>query len=195
MANRPLIAETKVAVGSLIPGIPFQVYNEETFDNLTPAQVTSLLASNEVRGAHNVVSDVTNGDGTHNLVLHQIRMKNAADNGLRPSWSAVSAAETSIQSDAALAVTKRNAIYSKFATPIAGAVGQIINSLTAALHRDCMSFHLYMRGSGLIINAKGRITALAPNTSAPTEQHYTVTVDNDDWLVVSLNPDWADFSA
>lgn len=194
MATRPLIAETKLAVGSIIPGIPFQVYDEQTYTGLTNAQVTSLLARNEIRGVHNVASDTLVG-GLHDIVLHQIRMKNAADAGLRPSWAAVGVAEATVQSDAVLAVTKRDAIYNSFATPIAGAVGQIVNSLTAAMHRDCMSFDIYMGRKGLVLNSKGRIVSLLPNTKAPIEQHYTIDVDGDDWLVVSLNSQWADFIA
>lgn len=50
MANRTLLPETFMAVGSLILGIPYLVKNEETFTNITTAQVTALTNSPEVQG-------------------------------------------------------------------------------------------------------------------------------------------------
>jgi hypothetical protein len=50
-----------------------------------------------------------------------------------------------------------------------------------------MSFDIYMGRKGLVLNSKGRIVSLLPNTKAPIEQHYVIDVDGDDWLVVSLN--------
>lgn len=189
---RNLIAETKVAVGSLIPGVPFLVFNEETYTGLTATQVTALTNRNEVRGAHNVASD-TIVAGLHDIVLHQIRIKNASDAGLRPAWSAVDAAEIAVQNDNALAVTKRDTIYSSFATPIAGVVGQIISGLPAGQHRDAISFDIYMGRKGLVLNGKGRIVSLLPNTKAPMELHYLVDFDSDDWMLVSINSQYSDF--
>lgn len=84
MANRTLLPETFMAVGSLILGIPYLVKNEETFTNITTAQLTALTNSNEVHGSHNIASQVANG-ANWDVVSHQIRMYNSADAGLRPS--------------------------------------------------------------------------------------------------------------
>lgn len=191
--NRPLTQFTKLATGSLIPGIPFNVRNEEVY-NVPVDQIADFVDIPEIGGFHNVASDVDNLDGTHTLTLHQIRMKNESDAGLRPSWSAVDAAEISIAGDLAFALAKRDTIYSSFRSSAAGALNQILDSLSAALHRSLITFNLYMQGRGLIINAKGRVIGFTPVEQAPYENHYHLVVDGE-WLTVSLNPNWNDFIA
>lgn len=191
--NRPLTQFTKLATGSVIPGVPFNVRNEEVY-NVPVDQIADFVDIPEVGGFHNVASDIDNLDGTHTLTLHQIRMKNESDAGLRPSWSQVDAAELLLADDQALALSKRDTIYNGFRSAAAGALTQTLDSLTAALHRSLLSFNLYMQGRGVKINAKGRIIELAPVEQAPVETHYQLVIDGD-WLVVSLNPNWDDFIA
>ncbi len=193
MSNRPLTQYTKLAVGSLIPGVAFQVRDEETYSNIQPAYANSIINSIEVNGAHNVAQDTANPDGTRTLVLHQIRIKNSSDAGLRPSWGSVDAAEISVSGDEALATAKRDAIYADFSSGVAGMIGTMLNSLNVVDLNSLQVFERYMGGKGVTVNARGRIVSVSPSTKAPAEKHFNADVDDDGWLVVNVNAQWADF--
>lgn len=194
MANRTLLPETFMAVGSLILGIPYLVKNEETFTNITTAQVTALSNSSEVHGSHNIASQVANG-ANWDVVLHQIRIYNASDAGLRPSWASVTTAETNVQNDNILANNKRTTIYNSYQTVVNDFNNLLISSLTRPQLDSLLQFQEYMSGNGIIINGKGRIIGFQPSSKALIEYHYKVSIDNNDWLVCTLNSQWADFVA
>lgn len=194
MANRTLLPETFMAVGSLILGIPYLVKNEETFTNITTAQVTALSNSSEVHGSHNIASQVANG-ANWDVVLHQIRMYNASDVGLRPSWASVTTQETNIQNDNTLANSKRTTIYNNYRALVNSFLNLTLDSLTNPQITALEQFQEYMRGNGIIINGKGRIIGFQPSSKALIEYHYKVSIDNNDWLVCTLNSQWADFVA
>lgn len=198
MANRPINDYTILAVGSLIPNIPFAVYDEVVYTNLHEDAAAYILSTPEVGGVHNVVSDVINPDTTHDIVLHQVRLKNAADVGLRPSWSAIDAAELQMQADEATMIIKRDAIYNTRLSAVSGLLGQLIFDLTATELRAYQAFSAYMGKDGLLLplNAKGRILGFYDSNSAPFE--LSITITNDDtgyWLIGYPNPQWADFIA
>lgn len=194
MANRTLLPETFMAVGSLILGIPYLVKNEETFTNITTTQVTALSNSSEVHGSHNIASQVANG-ANWDVVLHQIRMYNASDVGLRPSWASVTTQETNIQNDNTLANSKRTTIYNNYRALVNSFLNLTLDSLTNPQITALEQFQEYMRGNGIIINGKGRIIGFQPSSKALIEYHYKVSIDNNDWLVCTLNSQWADFVA
>lgn len=194
MANRALLPETFMAVGSLILGIPYLVKNEETFTNITTAQLTDLSNSSDVHGSHNIASQVANG-ANWDVVLHQIRMYNASDVGLRPSWASVTTQETNIQNDNTLANSKRTTIYNNYRALVNSFLNLTLDSLTNPQITALEQFQEYMRGNGIIINGKGRIIGFQPSSKALIEYHYKVSIDNNDWLVCTLNSQWADFVA
>ena len=193
MANRALIAETYAAVGSLVLGKPYRVHNEEVYNNLTATQVTNLINSRYVNGVHNVNSDIVNGLGLHDVVLHQIRMYNAADVGSRLSWAAITAAETQIQTDNTTATTKQLAIYNGYLTTVNPYIGTVISSANAPQMANLSAFNIYMRSNAVITDGKGKILGYKPVSFAPIEYHYNLVYDNNDWLVCTLNPNWASF--
>lgn len=193
MANRTILTETYAAVGSLVIGKAYRIHGEEIYNNLTATQVTNLINSSEVHGVHNVNSDVVNGLGLHGVVLHQIRMYNVADVGSRPSWAAVTAAEIQIQADNTTATTKQLAIYNGYLTTVNPYIGTVISSANAPQMTNLSAFNIYMRSNAVITDGKGKILGYKPVSFAPIEYHYNLAYDNNDWLVCTLNPNWASF--
>lgn len=179
---------TKLACGSLIPGKSFQVWDIETYINITAAQVAAITARPEVLGSWNIFSNVPNGSN-FDIQLYQVRMKLLADVPSRPTLAAITAQETVMLNDAATAVTKRNATYAALATPL---IGSLISSLSTAQQHNLFQYSKYMNNNGVVYNGKGRIISLQPNTKAPIEYSYILSEDGV-WLVGAANPQWTDF--
>ena len=184
-----------MAVGSLLLNKPYRVHNEEVYSNLTAAEVTDLVNSDEVHGVHNVNTDIINGFGLHDVTLHQIRVYNAADARSRPSWAAVTAAELSIQADNTLAATKRSTIYNSYLALVTPYLNSLVSGLTNPQIRNVNIFNFYMRTIGLITSGTGEIIGFLPLSQSPVEYHYNMSYNNNDWLVCTLNPNWAAFIA
>lgn len=198
MANRPINDYTILAVGSLIPNIPFAVYDEVVYTNLHEDAALYIINTPEVGGGHNVASQILNPDGTYDLVLHQIRMKNDADIGLRPSWGDVDMAELQMQADEVTMIIKRDEIYNTRLSAVSGFLGQLIFDLTATELQAYQAFSAYMGKDGLLLplNAKGRIIGFFDSGSAPFELSIALTTDDTGyWLIGYPNPQWADFIA
>ena len=184
---------TKLATGSLVVGKPFNVFNDESYINITAARVAEITAYPEVLGAWNIQSTVPNGPN-FDLTLYNVRFQLAADALSRPTNVAITAAEATMASNATLAGTKQAAHYathSVLATPI---IGTIAASLSNNDTHDVIRFETYMNGGGFVVNGKGRITAILPVGNAPIEYSHILTVGNV-WMTCAVNPQWADFIA
>ncbi len=184
---------TKLATGSLVVGKPFNVFNDESYINITAARVAEITAYPEVLGAWNIQSTVPNGPN-FDLTLYNVRFKLAADALSRPTNVAITAAEATMASNATLAGTKQAAHYathSALATPI---IGTIAASLSNNDTHNIIRFETYMNGGGFVVNGKGRITAILPVGNAPIEYSHILTVGNI-WMTCAVNPQWADFIA
>ena len=188
-----IIQWTKLAIGSLVVGKPFNVFNDESYINITAARVAEITAYPEVLGAWNIQSTVPNGPN-FDLTLYNVRFKLAADALSRPTNVAITAAEATMASNATLAGTKQAAHYathSALATPI---IGTIAASLSNNDTHNIIRFETYMNGGGFVVNGKGRITAILPVGNAPIEYSHILTVGNV-WMTCAVNPQWADFIA